>query len=82
MLPVTKAAVIGALYLMWRGNPDMPLGKLLETFAGAEGFEIGDLPDSEWPMRQWDFCPWCGSSDLEACMDAEREDSCFRQLWE
>lgn len=81
MIQTTKEGVIGGLYLMWRGNPQLSLGKLLETFAGAEGFEIGDIPDSEWPLRPFEFCPWCGSRDVAACMDADREDSCLNQLW-
>lgn len=78
----TKEEVIGGLYLMWRGNPHMSLGKLVETFVGAEGFELGSIPDHEWPQRRWLFCPWCGGQDVEACMDLESEDSCLNTLWE
>lgn len=82
MLPVTKDAVIGGLYLMWNGNPEMTLGKLIETFVGAEGFELAEIPDEEWPQREWHFCPFCGSDDPKACMDLTDPESCLNQLWD
>ncbi|MCA9569589.1 MAG: hypothetical protein KC656_17205 [Myxococcales bacterium] len=82
MMSTTKEGVVGGLYVMWRGNPHMSLGKLVETFAGAEGFEVGEIPDSEWPQREWRFCPWCGGEDLATCMDPENEDGCLHALWE
>ena len=82
MLPTSKEAVIGGLYLMWSGNPRLTLGKLIETFVGAEGFELGEIPDDEWPQREWRFCPWCGSDDPRSCMDRTIPDSCINQMWE
>ena len=82
MLPVSKEAVIGGLYLMWHGNPAMTLGKLIETFVGAEGFTLADIPDQEWPQREWRFCPWCGGDNPRACMDQNNPEACIHGMWE
>jgi len=82
LLPSTKEAVIGGLYLMWHGNQHFTLGKLIETFVGAEGFELGDIPDEEWPQREWCFCPWCGKPDPKSCMDESNPEACIHQMWE
>ncbi|MEZ4317050.1 MAG: hypothetical protein R3F61_06090 [Myxococcota bacterium] len=82
MLPASKEAVIGGLYLMWNGNGQYTLGKLIETFVGAEGFELADIPDEEWPQREWKFCPWCGKPDPKACMNLDDPEACIHDMWE
>jgi hypothetical protein len=79
---VTQEEVVGGLYVMWKGNPGLTMGKLVETFVGAEGFTLSDIPDQEWPVRTWRFCPFCGSEDPARCMDLDNQEGCLRELWE
>lgn len=76
----TRESVLGGLYVMWAGNPHLSLGRLVETFAGAEGFEVAELPDREWPLRPFQFCPFCGGSSPSVCLGAGGE--CLEALWE
>jgi hypothetical protein len=83
MIPAPgKDAVVGGLYLMWSGNPEMSLGELIETFLGVEGIELSEIGDEEWPQRAWKFCPWCGKTDLAACLDRSNPESCASKLWD
>lgn len=82
MIRSRKDAVVGGLYLMWAGNPDMQLGELISNFLAVEGEDLEDVPDEIWPQRQWAFCPWCGKPDPRACQDRENPDSCVSKLWD
>ena len=78
----TRESVIGGIWLMWSGNPQLRLGELLNHFIAIEGTTLQEASDLIWPQREWKFCPFCGSADPASCMDASDPESCLAQLWD